>query len=301
MININTLDLNLLKVFHAIYKFRNVTNAANNIGLAQSSMSNALSRLRVQFNDPLFQRSAGGVIPTEKADELAPQIQEVLDHITLMIEPKSFDPMTANDKLVIAASDLAIATLAPILVPILREKAPMLKLNFVPLDKTNVFEKLDDGSYDMTIGTFKELPARYNRKHLKKEKFVCIASSQHSQLDGELSLKQFTEISHVLMTLKADQVGVIDSELKKLGHARTIAMTCAHFLPLVEVVANSELIATVPEALANIAKRAGCYTYPLPFSMSNWDTELVMTQKFNTSNLGTFIVKLILELKPKYR
>ncbi|ALO42739.1 LysR family transcriptional regulator [Pseudoalteromonas phenolica] len=295
MININSLDLNLLKVFHAIYKFRNVTKAANNIGLAQSSMSNALSRLRAQFNDPLFQRSAGGVIPTEKADELAPQIQEVLAHITLMIEPKSFDPVTANDHLVIAASDLAIATLAPILVPALRKKAPKIKLNFVPLDKTNVFEKLDDGSYDIAIGTFKELPARYNRKLLKKEKFVCIASSQHSKLNNKLSLKEFTEKHHVLMTLKADQVGVIDNELKKLGHTRTIAMTCAHFLPLVEVVANSDLIATVPEALAQIAIRAGCDIYPLPITMSNWDTELVVTQKFNTSNLGKFMIKLMLE------
>lgn len=297
MININNVDFNLLKIFHAIYKYRNVTNAADNIGLAQSSMSNALSRLRIQFDDPLFQRSAGGVIPTEKADELAPQVQEILANIALMIEPKGFNPKTANGNVVIAASDLAIATFAPKLIATLRKEAPNISLNFVPLDKTRVFEKLDDGSYDITLGTFKEVPARYNRKQLQKEQFICIASAAHKTLNGALSLETFIDTPHVLMTLKADQVGVIDTALKKLGHTRNIAMTCAHFLPLVEVVANSDLIATVPKSLCDIAKRAGCNSYPLPFSMPKWDTELIMTQKFNTSHLGKFMTKVILGLK----
>lgn len=297
MININTLDFNLLKIFNAIYLHRNVTSAANDIGLAQSSMSNALSRLRVQFDDPLFQRRAGGVIPTEKADELAPQIQEILTQIGSMIEPKVFDPSKANEQLVIAASDLAVATLTRALVPVLRERAPGVKLNFVPLDKKSAYDRLDDASYDIAIGTFRELPARFYRKCLQKEKFICISSSQHQQLTNGLSLEEFVSISHVLMTLKADQIGVIDNELKKLGLSRTIAMTCAHFLPLVEVVANSDLIATVPESLMDIAKRAGCVSYPLPFSMAEWDTELVVTQKFYSSSLGKFITKLMLELK----
>lgn len=297
MVNINALDLNLLKVFNAIYQHRNVTNAAEQIGLAQSSMSNALSRLRIQFDDPLFQRSFGGVIPTEKADELAPQVKTILDNISSMIEPKIFDPSRASEQLVIAASDLAIATLAPALIPVLRKEAPGVSLRFVPLDKALAFEKLDAKAYDMVIGTFKDLPARFYRKRLQSESFICIASEENTGIGKTLSLEQFANTPHVLMTLKADQVGVIDSELKKLGHSRKIAMTCAHFLPLAEVVANSDLIATVPASLKNIAHRAGCKSYPLPFAMPDWDTELVVTQKFYTSNIGKYIMKLMLNLE----
>ena len=296
MININTLDLNLLKVFNAIYQYRNVSAAPENIGLAQSSMSNALSRLRVQFDDQLFQRCAGGVTPTEKADELAPQVENILSNISAMVETKEFEPSTAVEELVIAASDLVIATLAPLLTSKLREKAPGVSLNFVALDKQRAFERLDNNEYQIAIATYKDVPARFYRKKLGTESFVCIASKANTKLPNPMSVDAFSQQSHVLMTLKADKIGVIDNELKKLGYARKIAMTCSQFLPLVEVVASTDLIATVPSSLSNIAERSGCQVFPLPFSMPSWDNEVIVTQKFYTSKLGRFILSLLLDL-----
>ncbi|TMP34364.1 LysR family transcriptional regulator [Pseudoalteromonas rubra] len=293
--NINTLDLNLLKVFNAIYQYRNVSKAADSIGLAQSSMSNALSRLRRQFDDPLFQRSAGGVIPTTRADDMAPQVQAILANINSMIAHKAFDPTTAKEQIVIAASDLAITSLTPALISKLRACAPGITLNFVQLDKQIAFDKLDNDSTQIVIGTFKALPARFYRKHLWHDRFIAISSKRYSTRSASLSLEKYLESPHVLMTLKGDQTGVIDEILKQQGLTRTIAMTCAQFLPLVETVAHSDLIATVPASLSDIAKRAGCETYPLPFDTPGWDSELVVTQKFYTSELGKFLIRLILD------
>ncbi len=57
-------DLELLLVFDEIFKTGNVTRAADNLGLPQSSVSLALAKLRGHFNDQLFSRTAKGMVPT---------------------------------------------------------------------------------------------------------------------------------------------------------------------------------------------------------------------------------------------
>ncbi|MBO9333171.1 LysR family transcriptional regulator [Achromobacter denitrificans] len=59
--NLNTLDLNLLRVFIALYREKNVSRAASAIGLTQPAMSNALLRLRRAFDDELFVRTSQGM------------------------------------------------------------------------------------------------------------------------------------------------------------------------------------------------------------------------------------------------
>ena len=291
--NINTLDLNLLKVFAAIYRTRNVSKAADSIGLAQSSMSNALGRLRNQFNDPLFHRSANGVTPTTRADQLAPQIKQVLSSVANMITPTEFDPLTIEDDVTIAAADSTITSLAPLLVPALRQKAPKLRLSFVPLDKRTIFEQLDQQRFHIAIGTFNDVPARFYRKHFAKEDFVCITNKENNLIEHPISTSQYVASDHVLMTLKNDSVGAIDIQLKKQGLSRNIVMTCAQFLPLVNVVANSDLIATIPSSLSNMAERAGCKVQALPFSTPSWSSEIIISQKWYASELGRFLMQVI--------
>lgn len=292
--NINTLDLNLLKVFEALYQERNVSRAGERIGLAQSSMSNALNRLRDQFDDPLFQRTPKGMEPTARAEQLAPQIQRVLQDVSLMLAPKVFDPAQADGRITIAASDLAVMTLAPRLIKCLSQQAPGIQLNFVPLVKQQVFDKLDEGSLQLALGTFAGVPAHFRRKALSKEYFICIARQNHPEIKQKLTLDRYCRLSHLLMTLNADQTGVIDTELKKLGKQRHIAMTCAQFSPITEIVASSDLLATVPASLTHIAERAGCRVYPLPFAMGSWQSEVVCSQTFYSDPLGEFITNVIL-------
>lgn len=291
--NINSLDLNLLKVFDALYQSRNVSRAGEHIGIAQSSMSHALNRLREQFDDPLFQRTPKGMEPTARAQQLAPQIQQLLHHISVMIEPVVFDPALAQARITIATTDLMVTTLAPLLMARLNALAPGIQLNFMPLDKQQVFNQLDNDQLHLALGTFSQIPARFHRSSINEEHFICIARQQHPQIKQRLTLKLYCQLQHVLMTLNADQSGVIDRELKRLGKTRHIAMTCAQFSPISEIVANSNLISTIPAAMAGVAQRSGCKVYPLPFIADSWETELISSQHFRSSPLGAFMVQLI--------
>ena len=65
--NIARIDLNLLVYLDMLLRERNVTRAANQLGITQPAMSNGLRRLRDLFEDPLLVRTSEGMIPTERA------------------------------------------------------------------------------------------------------------------------------------------------------------------------------------------------------------------------------------------
>ena len=77
--NINDLDLNLLRLFDAVYTYKKVSLAADSLGISQPAASQGLSRLRSMFNDSLFVRATGGVKPTPRAERLATSVRNALD------------------------------------------------------------------------------------------------------------------------------------------------------------------------------------------------------------------------------
>ena len=69
--NIANLDLNLLRVFNAIFDERNLIRAGKKLNLSQSATSHALARLRPTLQDELFVRTARGMEPTVPAVTVA--------------------------------------------------------------------------------------------------------------------------------------------------------------------------------------------------------------------------------------
>ena len=80
------LDLNLLRVFKAIYIEGNLTRAGAVLGVSQPAVSNALARLRVHYNDPLFFRSGKHMCPTFFTQKVMPQIEMALGIINATTE-----------------------------------------------------------------------------------------------------------------------------------------------------------------------------------------------------------------------
>ena len=76
--NIKNLDLNLLKIFEAIFREKNLTNAALEMSLSQPAISHSLSRLRVFFDDPLFVREANMMVPTTRAESIYQDVKQSL-------------------------------------------------------------------------------------------------------------------------------------------------------------------------------------------------------------------------------
>src|ERR1700761_3470834 len=94
-IDLRNIDLNLLLVFDVIYRARNTTRAAEQLHLTQPAVSNALKRLRDQFDDVLFVKTAAGMEPTPRADGIAKLLDEGFASLRLAVQAgKAFDPAT---------------------------------------------------------------------------------------------------------------------------------------------------------------------------------------------------------------
>src|SRR6478735_2361681 len=114
MSGIDTLDLNLLRVFDAVARERHVTRAAQRLNLSQPAVSNALARLRAALGDELFLRRPGGVEPTELAESLAGPVAEALGRLRDTLAARApFDPATSDRVFPIGCSEYAEAVLAP--------------------------------------------------------------------------------------------------------------------------------------------------------------------------------------------
>lgn len=293
--NISAIDLNLLKVFDAIFETRNVTRAGDRIGLAQPSMSNALSRLRRLFGDDLFVRTPKGMVPTPRAEALAPLVTEILDlvHRTVAV-PTPFDPATAEGDVVITTSDNVTASLGVPLIDRMGRIAPNLNVQMLPLNKAHAYAALDDEATDLVIGTFADVPARFCVDQLYRDDLVCIARVNHPALGKGLSVRRFADLPHVLMTLNADRRGVVDDALKKVGLTRRVVLTVPQFLTIPEIVRQTDYIAAIPRSLAHaVAARCGCAIYPVPVPLPSWWVSLIWTRKGDATPMTRMVVEQV--------
>ena len=156
--NIRNVDLNLLVYLDVLLKERNVTRAAEALGISQPAMSNGLRRLRDLFNDPILVRTSDGMTPTERAEQLQPVVREVLASIEKAVEPSSeFNAAEADRVFRISVSDYTESTLLPHLMRRLRSEAPNITLDVLtPSDIS--YQDVEQGTVDLVINRFDVLP-----------------------------------------------------------------------------------------------------------------------------------------------
>ncbi|HKY02663.1 MAG TPA: LysR substrate-binding domain-containing protein, partial [Burkholderiales bacterium] len=190
--DIRNIDLNLLVALDALLSERNVTRAAARLGLSQSAMSASLARLRQVFGDPLLLRTAGGMLPTSKAEDLATPVKQVLDEITRIVEQtEAFEPTTAAVKFTIAASDAVEFAILPRLVDHLEKHAPLSRLQVQPSDYTAIGKQLESGDVDLAVINVANAPGAMRSRPLYTERFVVVARREHPRLKRTLSVEDF--------------------------------------------------------------------------------------------------------------
>lgn len=255
--NIKSVDLNLLVAFHALMSERSVTRAAVRLGLSQPALSNALGRLRKQYADPLFVRVRSGMLPTTRALDLLPNIEAALHHIGATLERPKFQSESSNRAFRIATTDEIELLLLPALLRELSIVAPGVTVNCKRLQ--GLFETpesdLQSGALDFAMGRFPYPPSVESglyEQALYEDRAVCIARVGHPTVRRRvLSLAQFIKLKHVVTFYPGEGPGLIDRILSELGHRRKIALTLPHCLTVPFVVAQSDLIATVPDSVVH--------------------------------------------------
>jgi DNA-binding transcriptional LysR family regulator len=255
-LDIRKVDLNLLAVLDAMLEHQSVTRAGSMLGLSQPAMSAALAKLRAQFDDPLFVRTGRGMKATPRALALADPVHRVLDTIREEILQKAaFDPASADCTFTIITPDIGEVVLLPRLAQHLRAAAPCIRLRALPLHAAATTEALESGAADLAVGYFPDLAtAGFYQQRLFRNSFVCIVRTDHPRIGERITLKQFLEASHAVVR-PAGRSHLFDQYLEKRKLRRHVPVDIGHFTSLLTIIAESDLIATVPRDVGHVFAR----------------------------------------------
>ncbi len=251
--NIGGIDLNLLLAFEALMDERNVGRAAKRVGLSQPAFSNAIARLRVRLGDSLFVRTAHGMIPTPRAEQLASPIRSALSQLRQTFEaPESFDPSVSAQRFRIGLSDDVELRLVSVFARAMLSGELQMQTRRLDWLFTVPETELRNGTLDLAIGYFPD--ARYLApglvmEPLSEENNVVIARRGHSMWKGKLTLDRFTELDHAAVIYRNQLWGLIDNELASRGLRRRLRLALPHCLSVLHAVASSDLVACIQESV----------------------------------------------------
>ncbi|MEK6285854.1 MAG: LysR family transcriptional regulator [Acidobacteriota bacterium] len=300
--NLQSFDLNLLLAFESLMIERNVTRAAKRIGLSQPAMSNALSRLRRTFDDPLLVRTPEGMAPTAAAHSLIVPVRAALAQLRAALEERpAFDPTASKRTFHLSTSDhVEIALIAPLVTKLLA-KASRVSLRLTrprAIFQPPAVNALAD-SIDLAIGFFPDVPALDASIHsevLWEERSVALARKAHPRIKGKLTLRQFAAEHHAAVFYKTEGQGFIDTLLEQRGLARRAAVIVGHFASIPFVVAASDLIATVPERTADhFAKQLKLQVLPVPLAIPPFRMTMLWHERMEADLAHAWLRELIVE------
>ena len=298
MLNLRDIDLNLLVVFQQLYKERRVAAVADNLGLTQPAVSNALARLRKMLGDDLFLRSPRGMEPTPYAAYLAEPIANALAAIRDTLERQlEFDPGASVRGFTIAMTDLGEIHFLPRLMRRLAEVAPGVTISTVRNTSVNLNEELESGRVDIAMGLMPKLKGGFFQRLLFRQRYVCIMRAGHPLDKETMTLEDFEGAQHVVVVAGGTGHAVADDIIGRRGVKRNIRLSVPHFIALGHILATTDLIATVPERYVRESMAPFGLTFlPHPVPIPEFDVNMFWHARFHKEPGNQWLRNLIADV-----
>ncbi|MCL7999194.1 LysR family transcriptional regulator [Brucella sp. 21LCYQ03] len=263
--NINQIDLNLLRVFDAIFRERNIMRAAQHLGVSQPAASHALARLRHTLQDDLFVRSARGMLPTARAEQLSGPIRQALNYLELGLQAQEFNPAKATNKFRIALDNCSAVALTAKLVEAIEAHAPGVSLILRPSGTIDVDRLIDDSELDLFIGKPGVERERFASVELSNDDFVVVHRKYLREAGTKISPTELIDKPHLNLSSTGDDVGFLDLWLAQQKLSREVK----HSVPLLgcnAVMEKQDVLAVMRRPIAKvICERSNLAISELPF------------------------------------
>jgi DNA-binding transcriptional LysR family regulator len=280
------IDLNLLRVFFAIWDLRNLTAAGERLGLTQPAISHALRRLRERFNDPLFVRSTNRMLPTEAAVRIHGPLDEAFAIINRALQERAtFNPLVTQRRFRIAMSDIAEVYALPRLLGKLTRLAPMARIDVVPLEPEDGVRAMRSGEIDLSVGHMTDPDKECLTADLFNDRFVCMIRAGHPLAQTRLTRANFDRLRFFFARISTPTHQLVEQWLTD-GDSRPRIAVRGHFTAAPDVIRNSDLAAIFPETLARRLPHSKDFRlFDLPLSLPPIEVKVHSHVRF-ASDLG---------------
>ncbi len=259
-------DLNLLYTLDVLLAEGSVARAARRLRLSPSAMSRALARLRETVGDPLLVRAGRGLVPTPRALELRERVSHLREEAETLLRPaEAFDLSQLKRTFVLRNRDGFVENFGPALIRLAAERAPGVRLRFLPKqDKDST--SLRDGEADLETGVIGETTGPEIRAQaLFHDRFIGVVGADHPLAKGAMTAARYTAGRHIQISRRGLEGGPVDTALRATGLAREIVTAVGSFSEALALARASDLIASVPERYTGNL-RAGLHSFALPFA-----------------------------------
>ncbi|UXI00989.1 transcriptional regulator LeuO [Photobacterium sp. TY1-4] len=248
-------DLNLLTVFDAVMQEQNITRAAQNLGMSQPAVSNAVARLKVMFSDELFIRHGRGIQPTLRAKQIFGPIRQALQLVRNELPSSIFDPETSNRAFKLAVCSPSDIRFAPRILSQIAAQAPNLRIHLEAEFDAELPQKMRYQEIDFVIDYVRFDEPGFSSTELFSDELVVIAANNHPRLDNTISAAEFAAEKHAVLKpvpgvkLFADRIYTQPTHFHEAYQGASLSN-------MMYVVGQSDLIAVVPRWLAESAQEA---------------------------------------------
>jgi DNA-binding transcriptional LysR family regulator len=292
-----SLDLNLLHILVALADAGSVSRAAQALGMSQPACSAALGRLRLFFGDALFIKTARGMQPTPRAHQLIDSARGVLGRVDAeMLRPVSFVPEEQSGTYTLALSDVGEVVFLPRLLERLSVLAPRMSIRSVSLSHDRVGRALESGDIDLAVGYFPDLAGQnLFQQRLFTHHFLCLARADHPVRGKTLSLKQFQTLGHAVVQAEGRSQELFERFLRERQINRRIVLTTPHFMSIPFILQRTDLISTVPHAVALAFTRnyGNLRMIETPFELPRFDLKQYWHRKYQSDARNTWFRQLV--------
>jgi len=291
-------DLNLLPVLLVMMEERNVTRAAERLGITQPALSNALNRLRETLNDPLFIRERYGMRPTPMAMELAQVVGAALSSIdNVILGQQEFNPQQATRLFTLAPNSYVEFVMMPAIVASLRERAPGIRIRLTPFGNDIAETGVISGNTDMLLGRIVEPPDNLVVQHLMDEGLACVVRADHPRVGDSLSAEQYEQLKHVNVLPPGRMRAGLYQALEQRGLRRQVAVSVTHFLAVPEMIAVTDYCATLPRLICNhLSRDRRLRILPAPVDLGTFPVEMGWHARYRNDPAHRWFRTLVTEV-----
>ena len=291
------LDLNLIRVFCTVCELNSITLAAEKLDLTQSSVSNALIRLKKTLGCELFIRVGRGILPTSTGYFLYESLSPLMTQLAQTLQSvQDFDPKLSIRVFQVYANEVLIDLLQPVIYQALQDTNIEVIFREAPLSEEQLYEGLSHNKVDLALDI--ALPHYRNVKHelIAQETLACIVRQDHPEYSDSISFEQFFNAKHVLYKMRRENKTVTEfSSIEKMP-MRNVYSEQSSLLSMMSMVSKSDAIGISSQTYAkNYAKLFNLQILPLPFEIKPINVYSIWTTRYHKDKASQWLREFISE------
>ncbi|RTR39379.1 LysR family transcriptional regulator [Shewanella canadensis] len=291
-------DLNLLRVFATVCRTASFSRAAEELDLTQSSVSNAIARLKRTVGEELFIRVGRGIKPTAAAVSLYQQFENPLSSIEqTLLGLDKFDPLSSQRTFHVYANETMIGLLHRTVEQRLNSTGIKLIFRETPVQEQQLQLDLQLERVDLAIDMIKPDLASFTSQEVMTDKLVCVVRKDHPRISGSISREQYFAEKHIILNMKRGNLSVVDFLTDEVLPARAVYSEQASILAMLATASKSDAITLASYSYAKeYAELFGLQVLSLPMNVNPIKYHMVWSSKLSRSPANIWLRSTLLSL-----